>query len=179
MASCSCRVRWASIGYGAKPMSQDGSRLGAGLAWIEESRSLGSFAKTVTTSLGALVAFGLGSIIAMGDAAVGVVTRLFDAFGVGGEAWIYAMLVDPAGFISESWNQAGASLSNSAFAELGPFLPIIAAISALGFLYIITGYLDRRDSDVPGLGIDLPIIGNDEEGEGMDLPIIGNSEEDD
>lgn len=160
-------------------MAPDDSRLGSGIAWIEQSGELGSFAKTFTTAAGGLVAFGFGAIIAMGDAAVGVVTRLFDAFGVGGEAWIYAMLVDPAGFVSASWTSAGASLQDSAFAELGPFLPWIALIVALGFLWGITGYLDRKDSDVPGLGIDLPIIGNDEEGEGLDLPIIGNSEEDD
>lgn len=158
--------------------SSGGSRLGSGIEWIETSKNLGSFAATVTTAAGGMVAFIFGAAIAIGDAGVGLVVTILDAFGVGGVAMVEAFLTDPAGFISRSWVQAGDSLANSAFASLGPFVPWIAAIVVLGFLYGVTEYLDRRDSDVPGLGMDLPFVGNDEEGEGLDLPFIGNDPED-
>lgn len=157
--------------------SSGGSRLDSGLDWIEQSRRLGSFGKTVVTAAGGFVAFIFGGAIAIGDAGVGLIVGLIDAFGMGGQAWIRAFLTDPAGFISASWQQGGVSLRESAFAELGPFLPWIAVVVALGAVWMVTEYLDRQNSDVPGLGIDLPFIGNDEDDAGLDLPVVGNDED--
>lgn len=158
-------------------MSSRGSRLESGLDWIETSKQLGSFGKTVVTALGGLVAFMFGAVIAIGDAGVGVIVGLLDAFGLGGQDMIGAFLSSPAQFLSDSWASAGDAVQTGAWAEIGPFLPWIAAIVVIGFLWMITSYLDRQDSDVPGLGIDLPFIGNDSESKGIDWPIIGNNEE--
>jgi hypothetical protein len=157
--------------------SDDGSRLTSGLAWIDESESLGGLGKTITTAFGGLIAFIFGGLIAIGDAGVGLLIRLLDAFGVGGEAWIVAFVESPADFISASFSQGAAAFSQEGWQALGPFLPWIAVIVGLGVVWMVTSYLDRQDSDVPGLGLDLPFIGNDSESEGVDWPFIGNNDE--
>lgn len=157
------------------------SSLEAGLTWIDKSKELGSLAATVTTAIGGFIAFMFGGAIAIGDAGVNLITGIIGAFSEGGADMVRAFLSSPAEFLMASWDTASASLSTGGWAALGPFLPWIAGISVIGFVWIITTYLDRQDSDVPGLGIDLPFIGNDSESEGIDWPIIGNlgGEEDD
>lgn len=153
------------------------SSLEAGLTWIDKSKQLGSLAATITTALGGLVAFIFGGAIAIGDAGVNLITDLIGAFSTGGADMIGAFLSSPASFLQASWDSASASLQTGGWAALGPFLPWIAAISVIGFIWMITSYLDRQDSDVPGLGLDLPFIGNESEREGIDWPIIGNNDE--
>jgi hypothetical protein len=144
----------------------DGSRLTSGLRWIDKSESLGSLGKTIATAFGGLVAFFFGGIIAIGDAGIGLLIRLLDAFGMGGEAWIVAFVESPANFLASSFSAGSAAFSREGWQALGPFLPWIAVLVALGVVWMVTTYLDRQDSDVPGLGLDLPFIGNDDEGEG-------------
>lgn len=155
----------------------DGSRLTSGLAWIRESEDLGSLGKTIATAFGGLVAFFFGGIIAIGDAGVGLIIRLLDAFGMGGEAWIVAFVQSPADYIAGAFSSGAASFSREGWQALGPFLPWIAVIVSLGVVWMVTSYLDRQDSDVPGLGLDLPYIGNESEREGVDWPFFGNSDE--
>jgi hypothetical protein len=158
-------------------MADGGSRLDSGIAWIETSRSLGRLGKTIATAFGGMVAFIFGGLIAIGDAGVGLVTRLIDAFGLGGVAWIEAFVNSPAQFIGSGFTQGAAALSNEGWQALGPFLPVITVLVALLVVWMVTSYLDRQDSDVPGLGIDLPFVGNDSESEGIDWPFVGNNDE--
>lgn len=139
------------------------AQLDDGLDYVEESEQLGTFAETVMQVMGA-IALTFGAIItAIGDAAGGVVVRLLTAFGVGGESWIYAFTRAPAQYIQESFNIGAQGFSETAFSQLGPFLPWIATIVSIGVVAMVTWYLDRRNSDVPGLGLNLPVIGNDED----------------
>lgn len=157
-------------------MSSDGSRLDAGLAWIDEAEGM-SVAGSITKGFSAMVLASVGLLIAIWDAGAGVITRMLDAFGVGGESIIIAFLESPASFLADSFSQASTALGTGQWAALGPFVPWLAGASVIGFFWMITSYLDRQDSDVPGTGIDLPFIGNESEEEGIDWPFIGNDDE--
>jgi hypothetical protein len=157
--------------------SDGGSRLSSGIAWIEKSEQLGSLGKTIAQAFGGLIAFIFGGAIAIGDSGIGLIVGLIDAFGVGGEAWIRAFVESPADFLASGFQQGAAALGNEGWQALGPFLPWITVTVALGVVWAVTTYLDRQDSDVPGLGLDLPFIGNEAEEEGVDLPVVGNDDE--
>ena len=141
------------------------ARLAGGLTYIREARSIGDFAKVFVYSIGGIVLSIGAGIIAFGESTVNVLVTILDAFGVGGADWIQAFTSAPANFIATSFNVGSLSFQNSAFAQLGPFLPWIAVLVSLGVVWAVTTYLDRQNSDVPGLGIDIPFIGNDSDGE--------------
>ncbi|QCJ47244.1 hypothetical protein [Haloprofundus sp. MHR1] len=145
--------------------SGDEPRLSSSLTYIRESDRLGGFDDSVVGSAGGLVLAVFGGIIAVSEAAFNLVASLFDAFTEGGTAFISAFTTDPANYISQSFVVGGNSFATSAFAELGPFLPWVAAVVATGVVFIVTEYLDRRNSDVPGLGINIPFVDNDSDGE--------------
>ena len=144
------------------------ARLSSARTYFEEAQEYESFGRAFVTILsGIILAIG-SALVAFTEATVAFITRLVDAFGLGGVAWIEAFTNAPASFIASSFTSAAASLRSGAWSELGPFLPWVAAIVAIGVVGIVTWYLDRRDSDVPGLGLDIPIIGNDEDGDPSD-----------
>jgi len=143
-------------------------RLDSARTYFDEAQEYENFGRAFITVLsGILLAIGSG-LVAFQEATVNFFVSIIDAFTGGGVAWIQAFTTDPAGFISASFNSAAEQLQTSPWNELGPFLPWIAAIVAIGVVFIITWYLDRRDSDVPGTGVDIPVIGNDEDGDPSD-----------
>jgi hypothetical protein len=146
----------------------DEPRLEQANTYLDEARTFDTFGDAVITTISGFAIFIGSSLIAFGEATVNVVVSWLDAFGVGGTQWIYALTRDPAGFIGGSFASAELSITSGVWAQLGPFLPWIATAVALGVVGMITWYLDRRDSDVPGTGVDLPFIGNDEDGDPTD-----------
>lgn len=142
-----------------------GPRLDRALNYFDKSERYGNFAKTFMTVVGGMFVFAGAVVASIGSAFTRLITRIVDAFGIGGEAWIFAFTRDPAQFLSESFNTAGWALRNTQFKYLGPFTPWVAVIVAIGVVWMVTEYLDRRDSDVPGLGWDAPVIGNDDDGQ--------------
>jgi hypothetical protein len=146
----------------------DEPRLDQAMTYLDEARTFESFGEAVITMLSSIVIFVGASLMAAGEATVNVFVSWLDAFGVGGTAWIYAFTRDPAGYIGASFEAGEMSMLEGIWSQLGPFLPWVATIVAVGVVFIITWYLDRRDSDVPGAGVDLPFIGNDEDGDVSD-----------
>ncbi|MFW5905302.1 MAG: hypothetical protein ACOCUO_00465 [archaeon] len=132
--------------------------------YIGEASELG-FDRSIVSGIGGIVLAITGGIVIVFEAGFGLIRDLFGAFGSGGVAWIQAFTSDPAGYISESFTVGADAFSTSAFAELGPFLPWVATIVALGVVAMVTFYLGEENEDVPGLGIDLPFIENEEEDE--------------
>ncbi|ELZ84932.1 hypothetical protein C454_02850 [Haloferax gibbonsii ATCC 33959] len=145
-----------------------GPRLDGARSYIDFADRFDNFGQAFIATVSGIAVFAGSAVIALGESVVNLPVTLLDAFGIGGEAWVFALTRDPAEFVSASFQSAGDSLLTGPFAELGPFLPWIAAIVAIGVVMILTWYLDRRDSDVPGLGVDLPVIGNDEDGDSTD-----------
>lgn len=148
--------------------SSSGPRLSGARSYIGFADRFDNFGQAFIATVSGIFIFPGSAVIALGEAVVNLPVMLLDAFGIGGQAWIFAMTRDPAGFVSASFQSAAASMQSGPFAELGPFLPWLAAVVAIGVVFIITWYLDRRDSDVPALGLDLPVIGNDEDGDFTD-----------
>jgi|GEM_PF-1294431 len=139
------------------------------LSYVDEAQSYGSnFSERVMLILSGAVAFIFGAITAPIEALVNLVVGLIGAFTDGGVAWIGAFTTEPAQYVSESFDAGAEGFSNTAFAELGPFLPWLGVIVSIGVVFIVTWYLDRRDSDVVGLGVDLPVIGNEDDGDVSD-----------
>lgn len=159
--------------------SDDGVRLESGKKWIEFGRDIGGFAGAFVFGLSGALAAVWGAAIALLEAGVNVPISILDAFAIGLPEWVFAFTRDPAQFLGGSFQIAAAQLQQAPWNTLGPFIPWLAAISAIGVVGIITWYLDRQESDVPGSGLDVPFVGNDEEDEGLDLPIVGNDEEED
>lgn len=137
-------------------------RLERAMSYMSASREYGTLGQTIMTVVGGLFVAAGAMIAAMGSATANLVVTILDAFGIGGREWIFAFTRAPANFIADSFGAAAASMMSGAWSQLGPFLPIVAAATAVGVVWIVSWYLDQRDSDVPGLGIDLPVIGNDE-----------------
>lgn len=140
------------------------------MTYLDKSEQFGTLGQTVMTVFGGIIVFIGSAFVMFGDAVVTVWIMFLEAFGIGGQSWIFAFTRDPAGFISASFQQAGTSMQEGAWAELGPFLPWIATIVAIGVVWMVSVYLDKRDSDVPGTGLDIPGIGNEgteEEEEGF------------
>ena len=127
-----------------------------------------NFGQVFLAVIGGFISFLGAGLIAFGEAAVSLYTSIIDAFAQGGADFIAAFTSAPANFIGSSFNSAAARLQQPPWNELGPFLPLLAAIIGIGVVAIVTWYLDRRDSDVPGTGIDLPVVGNDEDGDTTD-----------
>jgi hypothetical protein len=146
----------------------DAVRLESAKTWIEYGDTFKNFGQAFLATLSGLVGFAGASIIALGESAVAFWVGIVDAFAAGGTAFIGAFTSAPANFLASSFNTAARMLRTGPWAELGPFLPWLAAIVAIGVVFIVTWYLDRRDSDVPGTGIDIPVIGNDEDGDFSD-----------
>jgi len=145
--------------------SDDGPRLQRSLEYVQQSERLGSFGRTTVQTLGGIVLAIGTAFIAFGESITNFVVGIFDAFGTGSADWIAAFTSAPANYIAESFNAGTDSFTNSAFAELGPFLPWIAVLVSLGVVFAVSIYLDQRNSDVPGTGLNLPFIGNDSDGE--------------
>ncbi|AXG06572.1 hypothetical protein DU500_09110 [Haloplanus rubicundus] len=148
--------------------ADDGVRLDSAKTWIEYGDSFRNFGQAFLAVGSGITAFVGGSIIALGETAVNFYATIIDAFAQGGGDFIAAFTSAPANFIGSSFNSAAAELQSAPWNELGPFLPLLAAIIGIGVVAVVTWYLDRRDSDVPGTGIDIPIIGNDEDGDFTD-----------
>jgi hypothetical protein len=146
----------------------DEPRLDRAMTYLDEAKTFDTFGGAVITTLSSFVIFVGASLMAFGEASVNVFVSWLDAFGIGGTAWIFAFTRDPAGYIGASFEAGAASMLSGVWAQLGPFLPWVATIVSVGVVFIITWYLDRRDSDVPGAGVDLPFIGNDEDGDPSD-----------
>lgn len=139
------------------------------LQYSTTAQKLGdTFSARFMVLLSGFIAFVFGAIMTPIEVGVEVLVGLLDAFGIGGRAWILTFTRDTADFLGASLTQGAAGFSNTAFSELGPFLPWVGAIVSIGTVMIVTWYLDRRDSDVVGLGIDIPGIGNDEDGDVSD-----------
>ena len=145
--------------------SGDDPRLSRSLSYIQESERLGRFDQTVVQTIGGIF-LGLGTMfIAVGESITQFFVGIFDAFGVGSADWIRAFTSAPAQYIVAAFQSGAESFSNSAFAQLGPFLPWVSVGVSLGVVFAVSVYLDRRNSDVPGTGLDIPFIGNDSDGE--------------
>lgn len=148
--------------------TDDGVRLESAKTWIEYGDSFKNFGQAFLAVVSGLIAFLGGGVIAFGEAAVSLYTGIIDAFAQGSADIIAAFTSAPGNFIAASFNSAAEAMMSGPWQELGPFLPWLAALVGIGVIYIITWYLDRRDSDVPGTGIDMPFIGNDEDGDTTD-----------
>jgi hypothetical protein len=145
--------------------SGDGPRLSQSLEYISVSERLGRFDQTVVQTIGGIfVAIG-AAIIAFADSVAQFFVGIFDAFGAGSADWIGAFTSAPANYITSAFESGADSFTNSAFAQLGPFLPIIAVLVSLLVVFAVSYYLDQRNSDVPGTGLNIPFIGNDSDGE--------------
>mgnify|MGYP000654589738 CR=1 FL=1 len=153
-------------------MAEDGSssvRLDSAKTYISYAdEEFPNFGQAFLAIIGGIMTAIGTSIIALGEAAVSFYTSIIDAFAQGGAAFIGAFTSAPADFIGSSFTSAARQLETSPWNELGPFLPLLAALIGIGVVAIVTWYLDRRDSDVPGTGIDIPVIGNDEDGDSTD-----------
>lgn len=153
------------LGGSSGGSGSDAPRLTNALTYFDKSEEYGTFAQTVMTVLGGMAVFTGALIAGIGQAGADVVVMLLDAFGLGGREIVLSLTRDPAAFLGESFVVGAAGFTDTAFSQLGPFLPWVGGASAIGFFALFAWYLDRQDSDVPGLGIDLPVIGNDEDGE--------------
>lgn len=142
-----------------------GPRLSRSFEFFDKSEEYGTVGQTIATVVGGFFVFVGAAITAFGDAVLGLWIGLIDAFRIGGVAWIFAFTRDPAGYVQESFRIGALGFSMPGWRELGPFLPWVGVLVALGVVFMVTWYLDRRDSDVPGLGVDLFGVGNDEDGE--------------
>ena len=148
--------------------SGSGPRLSSARSYITYGASFDSFGKAFIAVLsGILVMVGTG-IIAFQEATVNMFVMFLDAFGIGGADWIRALTSAPAKFVGGSFIGAADAMQNGVWQQLGPFLPWVAAIVAIGVVMLLTWYADRRDSDVIGTGIDLPFVGLDEDGDSTD-----------
>lgn len=78
---------------------------------------------------------------------------------------VFVFTLDPAGFVSASFERANRALAIDPWAALGPFVACIAVLVELGVVWLVTTYLDRQDSGVPGTGLDLFGVGNDADGQ--------------
>jgi len=112
-------------------------------------------------------------LLALGDGASQAIASILSiyseaagALSDGISSFIEAFTADPANAMSDVVEFGVESLQEGWYANLGPFsIPIFAGIlflTAWGFLE----FLDRRGSDIPFTGTDIPLIlGNDSDGE--------------
>lgn len=143
----------------------DDSSLETSEEFLDRAEDSGGFDESFINGISGTTLAIFGGFIAVIEAFTGLVTGLIDAFTSGGAEWIAAFTTEPAQYIGESFAAGREGFTNTAFAELGPFLPWIGTIVALGVVAMVTFYLGQENEDVPGLGINLPFIENEEEDE--------------
>lgn len=143
-------------------------RLESARTYFDEAESYENFGRAfITVVSGIMLAIG-SMFVAFGESVTNFIVTIFDAFGIGATEWIFAFTRDPANFIGAAFASGAEAMLSAPWAELGPFLPILAALVSIAVVAIVTWYLDRRDSDVPGTGLNVPFIGNDEDGDPED-----------
>jgi hypothetical protein len=147
-------------------MSASGDDIETGLRFINRGAAFGSVGRAVVSVFTGLVLFVGSSVIAFGNAIVDVYVGLLDAIGLAGNSSIRAFFIEPLTLVTGSFNRGEAALGTEPWSFLGPFLPFIGVGVVLGVLWMTLSFLDARNSDVVGLGVDLPdiVAGNDEDG---------------
>jgi hypothetical protein len=144
-------------------MSVSGS--GSGGGFISRASEMGTVGQIFVAAFGGIILSGATGLIRIQQGVVDFFGTITGTFATGAADWIQAFTSDPANFLGGSFEFAIQALTSGPWANLGPFAPWVAVIVSLGVVFAITEYLDRRDSDVPGTGLDLPWIGNDADGE--------------
>lgn len=135
------------------------------MSYISTSERLGGFGNTAVQTFGGIfVAIG-AMFIGFGESVTAFITGIFDGFGDGSVAWIRAFTEAPANYIGAAFDAGASSFSGTVWSQLGPFLPWVGVGVSLGVVFAVSIYLDQRNSDVPGTGLNLPFIGNDSDGE--------------
>lgn len=113
---------------------------------------------------GPMLAFGEGASLAIFQLTQ-IYTKAADAIADGSSAFIRAFSEDPAQALGTVIQGAADSFQSGPWEVFGPLqLPIFAGVVILTAWQLLE-FLDRRDSDIPFTGMDLPLLGNDSDGE--------------
>jgi hypothetical protein len=137
------------------------ARLDRSLEYIETAQEYGGFGENFVAGLSGLVLAGFSMIVGLGEAVAALFVGLTDATRISAVALIYAVFRAPARFLQDAWNTAAIQLGLSPWNTLGPFVVILAGGTVIGTVGLFSWYLDRRDSDFLGTGINVPWVGND------------------
>lgn len=112
-----------------------------------------------------------GVVLAISTAVVAVITGIvnvsllpLEALGIGSADIVEVFTSVPAVNLGEVIGFSATSLTRGAWDFFGPFAALVFAAILLAMLWLLLEFLDRRNSDLPGTGINLPGIGNDSDG---------------
>lgn len=149
-------------------MSSSGpdQRLDNALAYFDTSQDYGDVGGNLVRVLSGFVLFVGTALVAIGEAVTNFfVGGIIDPISASVAELIFGWLRAPGRYMQQLWNQAADALNLPMWAAIGPFQPIIGTIVVLAVLWMFAEFLDRRDSDIPGTGLDVPFLGNDSDGE--------------
>ncbi|MFC7070570.1 hypothetical protein ACFQL9_13030 [Halobaculum lipolyticum] len=128
----------------------------------------GTFGAVVIQTLAGIVFFVGTAVTAMGQAIVFAVTNPLEMLGIGSGDIIASITSAPAEFLTGLFGTAGETASQGVWRQLGIFLPVAGAVVMVLTLAVVLWWMNRRDSDLPALGVDLPVIGESTETEAED-----------
>lgn len=137
------------------------ARLDGALTYINQADKLGGFGPSFVAGLGGLVLAFFSILIGIGESLAALLTGNIDALRDSSIALTYGFLRAPGRALQDVWNVAATSLGLSPWNTLGPFVIMVFAASVLGTIGMLAWFLDRRDSDFLGTGINAPVVGND------------------
>jgi hypothetical protein len=137
------------------------ARLDRSLEYINTAREIGGFGQNFVAGISGLVLAAFTMITGIGEAIAALFVGLTDATRLSAVALVYAIFRAPARFLQDSWNTAAIQLGLSPWNTLGPFVVVIAGGTVIATVGLFSWYLDRRDSDFLGTGLDVPWVGND------------------
>jgi hypothetical protein len=137
------------------------ARLDRSLQYINKAQEIGGFGQNFIAGISGLVLAFFTMITGIGESVAALLVGLTDATRISAVALVYAIFRAPARFLQDAWNTAAVQLGVGPWKQLGPFVAILAAATALAVLYMFAWYLDQRDSDFVGTGLDVPWLGNE------------------
>lgn len=147
-------------------MSSSGPRLDNAMSYFNASVRYGDVGGNLVRAISGIVLFIGAAFVAVGEAVTNFfVGGIIDPISESVAELIFGWLRAPGRYMQQLWNQAAEALNLPMWQALGPFQPIIGAAVVLTVLWMFAVYLDRRDSDIPGTGLDVPFLGNDSDGE--------------
>ncbi|MFC7096056.1 hypothetical protein [Halobaculum marinum] len=128
----------------------------------------GTFGAVLLQTISGVVFFVGTAITALGQSIVFAVTNPLSQLGIGSGDIISSVTSSPADFVDSLFDTAAQTAQTGPWAQLGIFLPVAGSVVMVMTLGVVLWWMNRRDSDLPGLGVDLPLIGESTETEAED-----------
>lgn len=132
--------------------------------WVEKADG-----KSVGTVVFLLIASPLIALTQGASEAVYNITGIFsaaaDKLATASGQFITTFTTDPLQAMSGLIDWGAQSMTSGGWSMLGPLVIPVFGLIVLATIWEFLEFLDRRDSDIPLTGMDIPILGNDADGE--------------